>query len=35
VRKVLADGNTRANAIAEARLEEVREVMGMSYGTAP
>jgi hypothetical protein len=32
---VLADGNERANAIAEARLAGVGEVMGMSYRTAP
>lgn len=35
VRKVLVEGNARANAVAEARLDLVREVMGMSYGTAP
>ena len=35
VRQVLADGNERANAIAEARLAGVGEVMGMSYRTAP
>lgn len=34
VRDVLAEGNERANAIAEARLREVREVMGMAYPTA-
>ena len=31
VRDVLADGNKRANAIAEQTLGEVREAMGMSY----
>ena len=31
VRGVLADGNKRANAIAEQTLGEVREAMGMSY----
>lgn len=31
VRTVLADGNDRANAIAEATLAEVREAMGMRY----
>lgn len=31
IRDVLADGNKRANAIAEATLEEVREAMGMVY----
>ena len=31
VRDVLHDGNRRANGIAEATLEEVREAMGMIY----
>ena len=31
VRAALADGNERANAIAEATLAEVREAMGMRY----
>jgi tryptophanyl-tRNA synthetase len=31
VRDVLAEGNRKANAIAEATLGEVREAMGMSY----
>ena len=35
VAAVLAEGNERANAIAQARLQQVREVMGMSYATAP
>jgi tryptophanyl-tRNA synthetase len=28
---ILEDGNLRANAIANATLDEVREAMGMSY----
>lgn len=31
VRKLLRDGNERANAVAEATLEEVREAMGTRY----
>ena len=31
VRDVLADGNKRANAIAEETLGQVREAMGMKY----
>lgn len=31
VRDVLADGNKRANEVAEATLDEVREAMGMKY----
>ncbi len=31
VREVLAAGNARANAVADATLDEVREAMGMAY----
>ncbi len=31
VRRVLRDGNERAEAIAAARLDEVRPAMGMRY----
>ena len=31
IRDVLADGNRRANEIADATLAEVREAMGMVY----
>jgi len=34
VATVLAEGNARANAVADARLRQVREVMGMVYGPA-
>ncbi|SEP67700.1 tryptophanyl-tRNA synthetase [Microlunatus flavus] len=32
--RVLAEGNARANAVAEATLDEVREAMGMAYDLA-
>lgn len=35
LRRVLADGNARANAIADRTLDRVREVMRMTYETAP